>query len=1437
MRLFYWIIFILFFMTSCQRQSAPQLDKSFDEITDFRRVKACSEVSFIDDFLLKKNVENLFVCTKWDALFPNFFNAIRNIKETNWNHFFNPISKAFFENREKRDSFLSLFKNLDRDDALDDFSRVLTAFSETNFYDGLYALLLCTSDSDNELCHQRIKRVLSHKEVKEFFQFFRFKKDDYLNFAFSLKKIIEALGEDSSKWGEQIRKFYQHPDFKVARLALFDGFSEGVLRNFSDTDRYFFQRLLTTEVKGGKLLWLEQYLKEKISKDEFIYLIRYPYVKNVDLIDDLKVIESVINSNLFCSESDGSSVELRFSSYLDEFIISLSKNNQKTFFNRSIQTISALQMAAPFCPFIKEYEIEISVYPGVEHKTKKHKVNFLNIMEKISEFMVNSDYFDLIQFLSRLTIDGLEEEEKKPKYFLQFLTNDFYQAQIDLMKFIDQKSNDFYPLTYNILKKLSSDGYKSVGALLYSIFSKNNNTFKSLARGWLFFTPEEKNFLLNVIDRHFDKNTDYIRLFKFYADALVLASEDAESIGQSLFSHEHIEKSLIAFEDGANHFRGQDVLNDFKTFFSREHIVRIVQIISQGLELKNRASAQLESFLVDEYIKNANIPSISLDMSASEWLGTEEAQSCIQSISSDKHDIYNLLQSIPSKCQPFKKDAYGLLILDSLSGFNKAYQDLYSINESLFDRLGLFGKANLYSFVATLKSIDESYKGENEEGNKGFLSDLRDYFSTNREKKYAELVKFLYGVVSFLDGDQTTGEDYRNKLIQKFSNSNVFKQTGKFIGNFLSLAKDYKKWVFSEEWNSFQGRYRGKEEVKYNCREYQNSEIGGAPCPTKEQLKITGRFLLKDLKAKYEEDVPSAIKQLLKGLSSTGGLKIPYEGKNQRIKRLKISETFQMLYDLSNRSLPSGINKKKVEYFPNPKADLKYFTEEYPKYDKELLDEEPRKTKPSFSTLERIEGVLREVRFDTGYLGTHYMNSVARAVNYNDVVISKKKLLKKCVPFRFCGRFMNKLEYRMAKNAVNTFDGLLDPNIKESWKYGDSMMSLLTAIVSSSLKSSQFNNFTNIEGTETSVPRIQEKNELRKHNSRILIHSAMLGAFTNISRVLRDRIGRTSKEFHDFLNSKELTHFDSNFLRHVDFDELEPVIRSLLEQLNMPRIGGGSIADDIIDFINSLNYEETRIVEDTLLKTLTISTFLGPNSWHFSPRSFQGISSEEARSLKIRYSSIDQGDAFRIFEKILPYYSILKSVWPKRIRFIDFVRGANNIVNFFYRGLFSNYRANNTYFLTLNDLFKTLVSSFLDRDIIDLAERHLQASLSKREVVHNIYESFLSLKFFTDYLFFESRKGLDKIVSLVDILRQDKRLNFDSFRDYLGFTTKKEICINRNELHCRMNSHFDEPTRLIWLGIKDPDHYFTTALESMLFIHHSKLKGLLELTIPHVILK
>ena len=214
-------IFLQVFVVSCQKQSAPVVSpEDAWVIRDQARLEACSQVNFTKNLLRHKNTYFLFKCTGWDKTFPSLNRGIQNINPDSWNHFFKPVDDAFLNDRERRDRIFDHIRDLDSKRGLDDLSRVLTALNETNFYDGLRDLFLCSEKPNHQKCKERKGRNLSKDEIKSFISLVDIKPVVVKSVSTLIRQLMSSIGDDSDNLRDEIKKFFYKDEFIKIRLNL-----------------------------------------------------------------------------------------------------------------------------------------------------------------------------------------------------------------------------------------------------------------------------------------------------------------------------------------------------------------------------------------------------------------------------------------------------------------------------------------------------------------------------------------------------------------------------------------------------------------------------------------------------------------------------------------------------------------------------------------------------------------------------------------------------------------------------------------------------------------------------------------------------------------------------------------------------------------------------------------------------------------------------------------------------------------------------------------------------------------------------------------------------------------------------------------------------------------------------------------------------------------
>ena len=1340
-----------------------------------------------------------------------------------------PLSEKLFDDKKKRDRTLSLFKELDQKGGLDDLGRVINSLSETNFYDSLYYLFECVEKPGQEICKDRKVQDLTRDDLINFFRFFNFRSDEYKAYGFLLNSFLKSIEGEEEELRSLVNLFYKKPEFVELRLEVMDRLSEEILKNFNDLDRVFFQRFLTSYTKDGEKPWIEDFIKKKLDYHLFFGLISYSFVKRPQLINDMKAITYIIDNGISCNSFDnGSRADINVSTHLDQFIEKVTNSSQKEFFQFSIETINTMHAGAVFCPKLKKLKTRVPLYPSSDGGWGTYEVDLPALLSTVSEFLLVSEYFDFVRFLQVLTTKDLDPEVADPKHLIRFLSGDFFHSVNDMNRFVSIHSPEFYKFLYKILESLDTAAYVKSGSLLSSAFKRENENFMAFGKIWQFFTTEEKNFLFNYIDRHLDKDANYSLLFKFYSSLLIEVSDELPLIMGQLLNEENIDKTLDSLKLMVRKLKGEEVRGDFLGFFSRDHMLKIVEIISQG--------ATIQEASLDEVGRELNMSDIQGDLQKdplivalpqSQWVLGEEALWCIKDLDGSNIGLHDLLWDLPDSCEDLKEFEFSLQILSHLADFQVAYSNESIVEGArLFDDIGLFSNNLFNTNVFLLKFLDDNYDPSGE-GLKTLLSELKGYFYDKEDQipKKELINNFVKLLTEISGGSSTAGEKLRSKAFHSLAQGKNYNQIGPFLGNLENLLLAYSKWESSESYTLLQNSRPKVQSEEFKCENFLNQKIGGSVCPNMKDLNIVIDRIMRDLLVQYDKEIPSAAGQLLRAISVESGLKIPFDREEQKAKRITLKESLDSFKNMMDGE--KATNQLDIKYYLNTSADRDYFEKSgnpYPEV-KEIDDKARNYKYERMKTLERIEVVIRDVRFDNNYLGAHYMNSVAKSENYNKTVKSKRGLMKTCVPLRFCAKFMNKAQGRFAKNAIATFDSLLDLNTKEGWGYGPYMQSLLSAIVSSSSEKAQVSSVVNIRifGKKIEVPWVQSKKQLIKHNGKILTHLSMVGGFTNFARTFYDRFNGDKKAMEKFLASEEVKVFDDNLLRGVDLDRLELDAIELLKKLKSLKVDNQTLLNKFTNYLNSLGYEELRLVEDTLFKGLFLTSFIGTNKYHFPD--------QEKISKKFeKYKGLNLGFLFTLANSASDFWPGFYKFIPSSFNTINFWKPLNNVLTFLKMELMGEKNPDkNIAYKVLNDSLLIIKTLIFDRKPSE--RKDFMATLSNNSVLHKNFSTYLlSSKELLSDLMKNEADGLRSWVNFSEMIRNDERVTLKGYQHYFRLISSKTICDSGS---CQKNPHFDEFYKL-GIVFTSEKQYLNRMLDYLLRDEFDKILEYIKRTFSHI---
>ena len=739
-------------------------------------------MNFIKDLVAYDNVKSLFRCLGWNKHYKHIYNAIEVTKSENWNHLFSAFGKEFFDNTKRRDRIFKYVRKLDSKEGLDDLSRVLTALNKTNFYDSLDELLTCADSPSLPTCKRRTSNSATKNEIKELLSFMMVDSDLYGHMSNVLRNIAQSIGDEGSKFLIEVDKFNRKVAFKNLRRSLLTSLISSANRGITAKDRVFLAKMFFTVSRDDKKPWLYKwFVNESLDEESFNALVNYPTYVNSNFVKDSLALQNAIKENLVCKSQDGEEyIEINVRQHLETFLDKLSRSSFDDFQKYALQNTATLTTARAFCPILEEYTSEINYWKGGRQVTELYTLNFADVIASLGDFLGVETNYDLIRII---TTASRGESSSDILYALELLGSESFQIFNELNKVILKESKGFYPLVLKSIKNINEDIFSQLGAIVLTLVDEENESkFKALSSVWNFWTEEEKDFLLLFLDEHLKGETNFVALFDFYADLMNEFPGVVEVIAKDLVGSEiNLNKTFVALKDVVKQFRGKEVLDNFKEFYSRDQIVRIIEVISRGVQIDGPDIGAFEIDYVDNYVQAARETPFDFLWADSD-IPTGSIVECIKEMSRYGQNFYTLIRQLPRACKESKNHEFTIRLFTWMDKIDKEYHSTNTrgdYQKGLFDELGFFSPAMMGTGISLLKFIQEEF------------GDTRDGFeyTVNKFKKYLfDLRLELTNQRGFIDSLELIVDQW-NRL-NKISGSN-----GRLHRSFI-----FKELALKEEW-------------------------------------------------------------------------------------------------------------------------------------------------------------------------------------------------------------------------------------------------------------------------------------------------------------------------------------------------------------------------------------------------------------------------------------------------------------------------------------------------------------------------------------------------------------------------------------------------------------------------------------------------------------
>lgn len=1330
------LILILLLSTSCFKQDAPEISSDRGRtVRDRDQLKACSDITFYEGFLSHNNIFNLFVCTSWDRKFVEMFSAIKMISPSDWNTIMSPIDSIFFADRERRDRFIKYYRELDNDGALDDLGRVITALTDTNFYNGLNQLFKCAENPDADVCAKRSGSP-TKDEIKNFFDILNRNPKLLLELSLVVDNFNDAAREDSEKLREEINKFNSTDFFNSLRVLMVSKVAEKYLEGLNESDLKLIQRFFLTQTNEGRI-WVKSWLDNDFVDYAYLYeVLSLPVLEQAQLVRDIKVLNSLYKNDVSCESSD-LTLKLDIKSLVQETLAHLSKDEVSIFNDKMLMAIESTKYAQSFCPEVTNAKKVVNYWEYSQRRNVNHTLDLSNTLTYTSKLMSKDQTIELVKYVLNMVDNDYD-------YLVSFMSSELFNVTNEVNRVVIENAAPFYEVVLKILKKSDEQMYKSLAVLANEIFTEaQSSDLSAWSKVWLFWDKKEQNFLFNFIDRHLDADTDYIRLFEFYSLAFKELSSTWNILRDSYIKdEEQKEITYQAFKNFSKVFHGDKILSDYKRFFSRDHLLELLRVITSGGSYTSSRVSDL-SIMIDSDFDQLSTRTYDLNLIIRN--DSSENYLCAQAIN-NSNSLKDLLISYPSECSNLTSQYAMSDISQGLSTFFDKYSDEFP-NDSVdhfFEIGGLLSPEMSVWAMASAVDLSHSYTKNQSSLEQAFVFFNKIIYEIGTEgKKAVNLLSTSLDVaMKWVTGND--GVDFRNDMIRKIANNH--EKVGILNSNMAKYITDYETWYKEYE----ESMYVERED--YSCKKFLNTSVGSNVCPSDIAVKKNLKSLVSQLSTQYEEGEGRPIDYIIDASVYNGGVKIPLDHSRSKNKRLTLLETFNYLYDLSDKSL--GVNKIRVKHRASLNSDKKSFV---------------------LTTSERIDLVIRNVAFDYNYLGVQYLNSVVKGEDYSEIVKDKQKLMKLCVnaPVVRCGKKMSKNERRMARNALWAYDGLVDVNngngVETKLQYGKYMQTFLLSLVGSSAKKAQEVTFWPLK-----------KDLLKKHNGRALGYFSEMASFSNMGRTVHDRVGRTKSEFSEFISKKQFRRVDKFLMANADRNKLKQTFIDLFEILNNDS-SGESLINNSVDWINDLSYEELRLAEEMISKTLYISTYLG--SQRFALGTGDDIEFKENSVFELLSVSVE----------LIKHHASIKQQFDKDLSLKSAISPSLTIVSFFY-DMLSDLETREDYWYLLNLSYSALKTTLYENNGTKLLVDNI---IEKDEV--STFANFVVDS--NDYLNELHINGFSELAKNLKIMN-DTEVDNEHAWSYLRKSTVSDICPLEGDL-CEKNPTYDQVFKFAAILNKD----------------------------------
>lgn len=1417
------------FMVSCVPQKSSEVNPDYSPTAlEMESLKACSSVKMSQGFLYHQNLIDLFLCMRWSEVFPSLYSNLNNINENDWNYLMNPIDDAFFADIKKRDRMTAHFKDLNNKGGLDNLGTILTSLNDTNIYDTLNVLADCANDPDLEICTDNKRNIISKKEVFQIFSLIDFKKETYQKIIILMSYLVKQLSENPNYIREEMQKLNNSDFYKKMRLKGLDELANSFLKgHFDKRWRSFLVDTFLTKEEEKKEPFLYGWIKsDGLTFDIFEKVAKYSLDGNQNMVSDMAVLNKQLSSSIVCNtySNNGDPLQINLKTSIENFIDVMAKNTQETYFKKGLDLSLLLHQTSEICPKINHFESLVNFYDSNGEKYQgNHDVYILDIIKSFNTLLEDPVIFQASKYLANLIISN--KDIKNKTFLIEFLGDDLFLALNEINRELDSLDSHLLKIAFNLLKGASPTHYSIISEIILNALGGDTefSNFGIFSKLWMFFSADEKNYLMNTLDIHFQGNIDYTSLFEFYLNMLAEISPQLPKITSYLFSEKNKEKTFNSMVGIFKNLTGPMVLKDLSKLISRDYILKLIEIMGTGIVLPTdlKIPKTFPGLVIDPYKDSKTLKGVDLTL-LPVGPDSKDLRDCIDQVIFKGANFYDLISYFPESCQKIENKEFILQLFDWMGTISKDFEyekvnlskdtNFYSKDNKvgLFDNKGLFAPSMVFNTFSFIKSMDQNlYSAFNTEdkGIQYLLNTLKyylyDYDFLNSKLNGATLVHELLDFGDqFLSKDFQKARNFRIDLTKKFVKDENFNYSSKLLKHLAVVLEDYGKELNTSQLNRSPSYEKPLYDKNFSCENYLNPNLGVNPCNTKESLKDIGTKIINRGVIAFEDGGVNQNEYLIKAMIPEEGVELPLFHPERKLFHFTLTEFLRALFDFSDKTIP--FNQSVRIYLPPDykeklgplKDQIKWAIKSGHNIEKNPLYDQ---FKQPMTTIEKSDMAFRNLQFDGGYIIAGLANGTSQE-NNRDLINQRTEVLKGCVKGGLCGSLITGDEKRMAANAMRAFDGVTDMSFHPIYGHELLFQTILGSVVMSSAPAVRqvYVYSKKMIKNWFEIPYILKPKELEVHNYKILIWMSELNMSTHLGRWIHDRFGRTPEEFNNYLNSKSFRILNKSWMRGFPLKETQNAITAILTELgNKPGPNINSLFEEIVDWFWDRDYDQVREVEHFIGNLLSIGSYVG------AVADIPELAAFQSDEFKTRYGSLNLSKGLMVAPKILSKWRNLKNFWPSEILLLEFIKPLNAFLDFVREKLEADdvryYRLLNDLFLVIQEVsFETQKSG---HDGVDFLTGLLDDGVMVQKGIR-LFKKIMAT--YRDIFFNQDHFGGNRFIDLgqnISRLIDGPSIDFTPHQNYLKLTTEPQVCTNQS---CLPNFHFDESATLLrYLNVKD----------------------------------